>query len=507
MLDGNGHGDGDGDDGPGTLSLLDGNGDDDDGNSDDSDASTSHEGFRSDRIQDHGLNWIQVFSSLLNIGRPWQGPKLRVMTLCSGTDSIVRSLELIVGKDKVEHLVACDNMPAAQTFIQQNFHPKHLYGDISCTIAKSAFCFVCNSGSCTGIHDMKDDETDAHVGAAGFPCPPYSLMRNGRFKAGDDPFAHSAARPFFAIRDYLETAVKPPRVFILENVAGVLSSRKNMHDAPLDFMMYGSIRVGNAKKKRVGLKFLTQYHVAPVQQVTADVFGLPFPRPRVLWFLFRKDVFSQEEVDQTIRNFTVIRNNPLPIKHIREFIDPESDDDYVGASPSKKRKTAVLMSPATAVKCDIFREKHQVLPRSDEEGQPFTSTLTADSPLFGLERECELIDIVYLLVKQAGGQRADVTIDLSQSIDRLKFKMNGQINTLTTGSKIFYGGTETVITYGAMFRCMGWAPASFEVPPSLTQSQVTTLVGNMWAPPVAGGALLSILGLFEPQMDPDSDSA
>jgi hypothetical protein len=122
-----------------------------------------------------------------------------------------------------------------------------------------------------------------------------------------------------------------------------------------------------------------------------------------------------------------------------------------------------------------------------------------------MERECELIDIVYLMVKQAGGKLEDVTIDLSQSIDRLKFKVNGQINTLTTGSKIFYAGTETVMTRGAMFRCMGWAPFSFEVPPTLTQSQVTTLVGNMWAPPVAGGALLSILGLFEPHRGREID--
>ena len=76
-----------------------------------------------------------------------KGRKLRVATMCSGTESPLLALELICGavKDhydvplKVEHVFSCEIEPFKQAYIERNFHPPILFRDV-CELGDTHAC-------------------------------------------------------------------------------------------------------------------------------------------------------------------------------------------------------------------------------------------------------------------------------------------------------------------------------------------------------------------------------
>lgn len=67
-----------------------------------------------------------------------EGRKLRVATMCSGTESPLLALELIQQsifdqhkvKLDVEHVFSCEIEPFKQAYIERNFHPPLLFRDV-----------------------------------------------------------------------------------------------------------------------------------------------------------------------------------------------------------------------------------------------------------------------------------------------------------------------------------------------------------------------------------------
>jgi len=67
-----------------------------------------------------------------------QGRKLRVATMCSGTESPLLALELIQKsildqhglKLDIEHVFSCEIEPFKQAYIERNFHPPLLFRDV-----------------------------------------------------------------------------------------------------------------------------------------------------------------------------------------------------------------------------------------------------------------------------------------------------------------------------------------------------------------------------------------
>ena len=117
----------------------------------------------------------------------FEGP-LRLLTLCSGTDSFVHSAHEIMQerREEVVHHLACDHAAAAAQFIKWNFQPRHFYHEVSCINKEDPCCCICQ-GPCDARH------VDCHIGCAGFPCTPYSCLLDGRFDADDDPWTHKEA--------------------------------------------------------------------------------------------------------------------------------------------------------------------------------------------------------------------------------------------------------------------------------------------------------------------------
>lgn len=66
------------------------------------------------------------------------GRKLRVATMCSGTESPLLALELIQNsifdqhgvKFDIEHVFSCEIEPFKQAYIERNFHPPLLFRDV-----------------------------------------------------------------------------------------------------------------------------------------------------------------------------------------------------------------------------------------------------------------------------------------------------------------------------------------------------------------------------------------
>lgn len=78
------------------------------------------------------------------------GRKLRVATMCSGTESPLLALELIQKAIldqhdldfKVEHVFSCEIEPFKQAYIERNFHPPLLFRDV-CELGNSEAYVLC----------------------------------------------------------------------------------------------------------------------------------------------------------------------------------------------------------------------------------------------------------------------------------------------------------------------------------------------------------------------------
>jgi hypothetical protein len=76
-----------------------------------------------------------------------QGRKLRVATMCSGTESPLLALELIRRsilehyevQFSIEHVFSCEIEPFKQAYIERNFHPPLLFRDV-CELGNDKAC-------------------------------------------------------------------------------------------------------------------------------------------------------------------------------------------------------------------------------------------------------------------------------------------------------------------------------------------------------------------------------
>ncbi|KAK4703476.1 hypothetical protein P7C70_g2742, partial [Phenoliferia sp. Uapishka_3] len=143
-----------------------------------------------------------------------KGRKLRVGTMCSGTESPLLALGIVssvIGKVKgqtleVEHIFSCEIEPFKQAYIERNFSPPLLFRDVT---------------------ELGDDEaTTAYGGLAAVPgnidmlvagtsCVDYSPLNTEKktIKAGGE-----SGRTFFGMLDYVTR--HKPKIVILENVSG-----------------------------------------------------------------------------------------------------------------------------------------------------------------------------------------------------------------------------------------------------------------------------------------------
>ena len=82
--------------------------------------------------------------------------RLKIFTICAGTDAPVKSLEESIGKDCVDHFASCDINNDCLGFVQANFAPRHFYRDVTTLLGPHAYCAICE-GPCIAFHEETAD--------------------------------------------------------------------------------------------------------------------------------------------------------------------------------------------------------------------------------------------------------------------------------------------------------------------------------------------------------------
>ncbi|KAG9313076.1 hypothetical protein JVU11DRAFT_6516 [Chiua virens] len=141
-----------------------------------------------------------------------RGRKLRVATMCSGTESPLLALELICQSIQeqygvpleFEHVFSCEIEPFKQAYIERNFKPSLLFRDV---------CELGDAEATTAYGALATVPGDVDLLVAGTSCVDYSPLNNE--KKGIDEGGESG-RTFHGMMSWV-TNHRPPLV-ILENV-------------------------------------------------------------------------------------------------------------------------------------------------------------------------------------------------------------------------------------------------------------------------------------------------
>jgi DNA (cytosine-5)-methyltransferase 1 len=194
---------------------------------------------------------------------------LRVGTDCSGIEAPIMALNLM--KVPHKHVFSSDIDANCRETIRQNYHSHHIYDDIT-----------------TRDHSSLGS-LDLYV--AGFPCQAFSGLNN---KAGG--FADPRGTIFF---ECLETIRHTkPKVFILENVKGLLT-----HDKGRTF-----------KVIMENLRLLKDYNLYHKVLNTKD-FNLPQNRPRVYIVGILKKFGDRFDFPETIERTVTVSDIMENVKH------------------------------------------------------------------------------------------------------------------------------------------------------------------------------------------------
>jgi hypothetical protein len=99
------------------------------------------------RLPDIFLDIVSRLSEVKTLAEHIKGRKLRVATMCSGTESPLLALNLIsramtekLGTTiEVEHVFSCEIVPYKQAYIERNFQPPLLFRDV-CELGDDYAC-------------------------------------------------------------------------------------------------------------------------------------------------------------------------------------------------------------------------------------------------------------------------------------------------------------------------------------------------------------------------------
>ncbi|CAK5267657.1 unnamed protein product [Mycena citricolor] len=155
---------------------------------------------------------VSRIPKIQSVAQRLAGRKLRVATMCSGTESPLLALELIgkavldqhqLGLD-VEHVFSCEIEPFKQAYIERNFHPPLLFRDV---------CELGGDEAHTAYGALKPVPGNVDLLVAGTSCVDYSNLNNEK---QDIDAKGESGQTFRGMMSWVKRH-RPPLV-ILENV-------------------------------------------------------------------------------------------------------------------------------------------------------------------------------------------------------------------------------------------------------------------------------------------------
>ncbi|KFY42226.1 hypothetical protein V495_04619 [Pseudogymnoascus sp. VKM F-4514 (FW-929)] len=159
------------------------------------------------------------------------GRKLRVATMCSGTESPVLALNLVSEALKsrghnfeIDHKFSAEIVPFKQAYIERNFSPPIIFRDIKELSIPGAVDATTAYGSKAKIPDNID------ILITGFSCVDFSGLNSTKRVIEE---CGESGDTFFAMRDYAR--IFRPKIIILENVMGAPWARISDYMAAIGY--------------------------------------------------------------------------------------------------------------------------------------------------------------------------------------------------------------------------------------------------------------------------------
>ena len=171
---------------------------------------------------------VKRIPDIKDVAEHVSGRKIRVATMCSGTESPLLALELIQKSilDQhgitfdIEHVFSCEIEPFKQAYIERNFHPPILFRDVcelgdgeAYVISIYPFSFSKPSYRHTAYGALAPVPGDVDMLIAGTSCVDYSNLNNQK---QDIDASGESGRTFRGMMSWVKQH-RPPLV-ILENV-------------------------------------------------------------------------------------------------------------------------------------------------------------------------------------------------------------------------------------------------------------------------------------------------
>ncbi|CAL1714237.1 unnamed protein product [Somion occarium] len=155
---------------------------------------------------------VKRFPQIKSVVEHLNGRKMRVATMCSGTESPLLALDLIrravsdlYGINlEFEHVFSCEIEPFKQAYIERNFHPPLLFRDV---------CELGNSHATTVYGALAPVPGDVDMLIAGTSCVDFSNLNNEKQGIND---GGESSRTFQGMMSWVKRH-RPPLV-IMENV-------------------------------------------------------------------------------------------------------------------------------------------------------------------------------------------------------------------------------------------------------------------------------------------------
>ncbi|KAJ6619889.1 hypothetical protein B0H10DRAFT_2023863 [Mycena sp. CBHHK59/15] len=403
------------------------------------------------------------------------GRKLRVATMCSGTESPLLALELIQKaildqhglNFKVEHVFSCEIEPFKQAYIERNFHPPLLFRDV---------CELGNDKAHTAYGALAPVPGDVDLLVAGTSCVDYSNLNN--VKQGIDAKGESG-QTFRGMLAWVEKH-RPPLV-ILENVCSAPWAR-----VAEEFEKIGY----SAKSSRFDTKF----------------FYIAHTRTRV--YLIAVDSRKSKIPDQWLRLVTQDLKRPAS-STLDAFLLP-SDDPRIHQARQKLVKESYNALDRRTGRTDWNRcERRHERARSDEylgKKRPLTNWddggscslpdySWSDWGVGQVERVWDLMDILYLRSAKKGIDPSYKTQvwNLSQNVDRTHGSSKVGICPCLTPSMIPYITNRGGPMVGLEALAMQGLPVDKLLLTRETEDQLADLAGNAMSTTVVGACILAAL--------------
>ncbi|KAE9396876.1 hypothetical protein BT96DRAFT_921812 [Gymnopus androsaceus JB14] len=403
-----------------------------------------------------------------------EGRKLRVATMCSGTESPLLALELIQQsildqhnvKLEIEHVFSCEIEPFKQAYIERNFHPPLLFRDV---------CELGNEKAHTAYGALAAVPGNVDILVAGTSCVDYSNLNNEK---QDIDANGESGRTFRGMMGWV-TKHRPP-IVILENVCS----------APWD---------------RVREKFEKHKYSALHIRVDTKQYYIPHTRTRVYLIAIDQKNSSipkkwKESVERlkrpassTLDSFLLPMDDPR-IHHARQKLAQES----YNASDRRTGRTDWGRCESRHQRARLEEELGSKRPLTSwEEGGSckMLDFTWHDWEAGQVERVWDLQDISLLRDSKKGIDPSFKTTvwNLSQNVDRTIGSNKPGICPCLTPSMIPYITNRGGPMIGLEALSMQGLPVDKLLLTRETEDQLADLAGNAMSSTVVGACILSAL--------------